>query len=172
MKPTIEQLEPQPIVGIRLPVVQSEIGNRIGELMPELMQHAGDRFTGVVLARWHSWEGDRGDMELAVTVREPMQKSGRIEPAELPACRAAVFLHVGSYDGLAAAWIASKEWLETEGCARSEEAPWEAYLSDCSVVPEAELQTQIVWPLAEETDPHQRHRGGPTGIASEPSTPP
>lgn len=143
---TIENIPSQPVVGIRSMTKMEEIGDRIGELMPELMAHVGDRMAGPPIARWHTWEDDAGEMEVAVPVREPMEGTDRIQPSELPAGRAAVAMHVGPYDTLKDTWNAFGQWMKEQGLEPTG-APWEQYLSDCSVTPADQLQTRIVWPI-------------------------
>ena len=144
--PVIQTLSARPVLGVRASVRQAEIGDVIGRLLPALLAVAGPHVAGPPLARWHAWEGDRGDMELAVPVSTPQAPSGTAAPGELPGGRAAVLEHVGSYDGLAAAWERMRVWLEAEGH-QGAGAPWEEYVSDCGVTPAEQLVTRIVWPL-------------------------
>jgi len=143
---TIETIPSQPVVGIRTMTKMGEIGDRIGALMPELGDFAGDRMAGPPLARWHTWEGDAGEMEVAVPVREPVAGTDRIQASELPAGRAAIAMHIGPYDDLKDTWNALGAWMKEQGLEPAG-APWEQYLSDCAVTPADQLQTRIVWPV-------------------------
>jgi effector-binding domain-containing protein len=143
---TIENITSQPIVGIRTQTTMAEIGNNIQRLMPELGAFVGDRMAGGPLVRWHSWEDNAGEMELAVPVREPMEGTDRVQPGELPAGRAAVALHVGPYDSVADTWNAFGAWMNEQGLERAG-APWEQYLNDPQCTPPQDLQTKIVWPI-------------------------
>jgi len=146
MSPTIETLEPRPILGIRTHVKLNEIGNTIGELLQELMPYVGANAAGAPLARYHTWENDDGQIEVAVPVREPAAGEGRIVADNLPGGRAAVVMHVGPYDGLKETWEALRAWLEEQGH-ESRDAPWEEYLSDPTQVPPEKLETRVVWPI-------------------------
>lgn len=147
MKPTFETLEERPALGLRRRVRVVEIGDRIGEMMPVLMAVAGPHAAGPPLARWHGWEGDRGEMELAVPVRAPTEGRGEVAATTLPGGRAVVFWHVGPYDGLRAACEALTAWMgEHEVVGR--DAPWEEYVDDPRTTPTEELRTRIVWPVA------------------------
>jgi AraC family transcriptional regulator len=146
MEPSIEILSDQPVLGIRTPVKVSEIGARIGELMPRLMSVAGPHVAGPVVSRWHAWTGEAGEMELAVPVREAVEGGNGVEAATLPGGRAAVFVHTGSYEGLPDAWRVANAWVKEQGHA-CRAAPWEEYLDDCKVTPVEQVRTRIVIPI-------------------------
>jgi len=143
---SIETIPAQPIVGVKTRTTIAQIGDDVGRIMPELMQHASVSMAGPPLARWHSWKGDAGEMEVAVPVNGPVESSGRIEASELPGGRAAVAIHVGSYEGLKATWEDFGKWMEEQGLEGSA-APWEQYMSDCDTTLPEDLQTRIVWPV-------------------------
>ena len=143
----IEQLEAQPVAGIRTPVRISEIGQRIGELVPEMETALGDRIAGPLLARYHTWKDGAGEMEVAFPVREPIEPTGRVRPGELPAGPAVIAEHVGPYEGLKAAWAEVQQWTRAEGLQHREPA-WEWYIDDCNTTPPETLVTWIVCPIA------------------------
>jgi effector-binding domain-containing protein len=142
----IEELTEQPYVFIRLETRQSEIGEKIGACLGRMMPLVGARAAGAPLARWYEWTGDSGVMEVGVPVSEPMEGLGDIEACVLPAGRAAVVTHIGSYDGLAATWERLKGWMEQEGL-EARAAPWEQYVDDCSTTPVEKVRTVIYWPV-------------------------
>ena len=146
MEFTIETLEPQQVLGIRSHTNITEIGNRIGEFMPEVGACVGDRQAGPPLARYHTWENHAGEMEVAIPVREACAGEGRVEAAELPGGRAVIAVHVGPYEGLKEAWTAVGAWIKEQGL-EPRAAPWESYVSDPTQTPAAELETRIVWPI-------------------------
>ena len=151
MNPTIQEIASRHTVGIRRTVKQAEIGAVIGQVMPAIMEAAGEHMAGPVISRWHAWENDAGDMEVCVPVKEPLHPEGECEAGTLPGGRAVVADYIGSYEGLPGAWTEFKQWLVANGHASAEGqegvAPWEEYHSDCSVTPEDELLTRIVWPI-------------------------
>ena len=146
MKFSIETIPAQPVLGIRTQTTLAQIGDDIGRVMPELAGHAGERMAGPPLARWHTWDGNSGEMEVAVPVREAAETSGNIEASELPGGRAAVAIHVGPYEELKVTWEALKSWMTEQGL-EGTAAPWEQYISDPGTTPAEELQTRIVWPV-------------------------
>ncbi len=146
MEIKIENIEPQPIVGIRESVTMSVIGNRIGELAPKVMAQAGEKAAGPLIARYHTWDGDGGEMEVAVPVSGEVG-DGRAVACTLPGGRAVVATHFGPYEGLKSAWEAVGAWMKEQGLEGSA-APWELYMSDPSQVPPEKLETRIVWPVS------------------------
>ncbi|MHC4955424.1 MAG: GyrI-like domain-containing protein [Planctomycetota bacterium] len=136
----IEEISAQPIVGVRKNVAQTEIGDTVGQVLGELMPRLGPNAVGAPLARYHTWKGDRGEVEVAVPVKEPMEEN------ELPGGRAVVAVHVGPYDTLKDTWEAVGVWMKAHGL-EGRAAPWEQYVSDCSNTPPEKLETRIIWPI-------------------------
>ncbi|MGE0193281.1 MAG: GyrI-like domain-containing protein [Planctomycetota bacterium] len=146
MKMDVVELERTPVLGVKVDVKQSEIGHRIGELLPQLMKVAGSQAAGAPLARWHAWKDDVGTMELAVPVKRALPATGRFQPDALPGGKAIVTWHVGPYDDLHVTWKALREAMKERGLEGRAE-PWEEYVSDCSSVPADQVRTRIVWPI-------------------------
>ena len=148
MEPQIETLDAKHCVGVRTPVRQQEIGERIGALLPAVMAVAGDAIAGPPFARWLEWDAaaNSGLMELGVPVARPVAGRDDVAAGELSAGRAVVHWHVGPYDGLAKSWEFVRAWTTERGLV-ARGAPWEEYCSDCAVTPPAELRTRIVWPI-------------------------
>ena len=148
MELRIEEQTQRPMLAIRRTVTGAEVGEAVGAAAGPLFEAAGEHATGLMVSRWHTWDDDTGGiMEVGVVTKSAVTPPEGIDASALPAGRAVVTEYVGPYEGLAAAWITFKEKMAAEGH-EGGEAPWEEYLSDCSVTPAAELVTRIVWPLA------------------------
>jgi len=146
MDVTIETLEAQPIVGIRVQTKISEIGDKIGACMGELAPFVGDRCSGPPLARYHTWDGEGGEMEVALPVHEAIEGSGHLQPGELPGGRAAVVMHVGPYENLNRTWQALGTWIKEQGL-EGGAPPWECYMNDPGANPPEKWLTKIIWPV-------------------------
>jgi len=146
MEIRIEEVREQPVVGIRTEIQKSEIGDRVGELLGEILPHVGPRAAGAPLAVYHTWENDQGDVEIAVPVRPETEATGRMQRHDLPGGRAVVLTHIGPYDNLQQSWDEIGAWIKEKGV-QPRAAPWEQYVSDCAQVAPEKLETRIVWPI-------------------------
>jgi AraC family transcriptional regulator len=66
-----------------------------------------------------------------------------LERMEMPACRWAIFTHVGPYSGLKDSWMRAYEELAAQGLQTADIPDWEVYVDDCEVVPTDRLRTEI-----------------------------
>ena len=124
-----------------------DIGAAIDAHLPALLDALGDRVTGPLSARYHSWGEDGGEVEFLLPVGDADPAPAGYAEAHLRGGPLLVARYVGPYGGLKQAWMDLLAWVEaTEHTVN--DAPWETYVSDCGVVPEAELVTEIVLPLA------------------------
>ena len=141
-----EELGSQPYLFIKTETKQSEIGDKIGACLGQIMPLAGANAAGAPFCRWHSWEGDSGVMEVGMPLTAPVDGQGDVQSGELPAGKAAVVTHVGSYEGLAGTWEKLKAWMAEEGM-ECRADPWEHYVDDPTAVPVEQLRTIIYWPI-------------------------
>lgn len=65
----------------------------------------------------------------------------------VPGGRVAVYVHKGSYDGIAAAWDAMYRWFETSGEVEDDRPPFDRYLNGPDEVAPMDLLTEICVPL-------------------------
>jgi effector-binding domain-containing protein len=103
------------------------MGPAIGEVMAAA--HAQDIGpAGPVFSRHFRIDPEVFDFEVGVPVDEPVTPVGRVEAAELPACKVARAIYPGPYEGLAGAWGELGDWIKTNGLAPAD-GFWEVYLS-------------------------------------------
>lgn len=89
-------------------------------------------------------EGGEVQVEAGYATGSAVPGSGRVRPGWLPGGEAAVCLHEGPRESIAAAYDALREWLRSQ---KREAAgdPWEVYLTPPG---EAPARIEVVWPLA------------------------
>jgi effector-binding domain-containing protein len=151
---------PQPTVAVRVQPAWAtlDIGALFDRHIPEIAQRLGALGAapaGPPYARYHRFGPDGNDIELGFPVAAPMTalpevaaiSPGEIGRSELPGGEAAVTVHVGTYEGLSAAYDRLHAWVMEQGRAPAA-GPWESYRDNPAVVPTDELRTDITWPLA------------------------
>lgn len=147
----IEEMAAQPISAIRLTTSQEAVGEALGEALPEVwgvLESQGITPAGPPIVRYYSFDNDTLELDAGMPTVEPAPAHGRVQPAMLPAGRAAVGDHIGPYDTLRETYAALEAWMSGEGLT-PREGPWEVYLTDPGEVPDpAQWRTQIVWPVA------------------------
>ncbi len=111
------------------------------------LREAGIAPGGPPFARYFARRPEGLDMAAGFPVAEPFLGAGVVQPGELPAGPAAVATHVGSYQGLEAAWNALRERADARGQQLGDD-PWEVYfIGPGSGVDEGQWRTELVWPL-------------------------
>lgn len=157
--PRVVDLQPQPTVAARVQQSFDELD--IGALFGLHMSNVADRIAdlggtpaGPPYARYYEFGPERADVEFGIPVAAPVQnlrplaecEPGEVGAGELPGGPAAVTLHVGAYPELGNAYQRLQDWIPAQGHTPGV-APWESYVKDPSEVAEADLQTELVWPL-------------------------
>ena len=166
----IVELEVVWVAAIRSIVAAEDFADFMSDalsLVATALREAGIPPAGPPFARYFAMGPDGLDMAAGFPVAEPflgasdahpLPESGVAEavpssvivhPDELPAGPAAVATHVGSHQGLEAAWNGLRERVDAMGRQLGED-PWEVYfIGPGSGVDEAEWRTELVWPLRE-----------------------
>jgi effector-binding domain-containing protein len=157
--PRIVDLPPQPTVAARVQQPFDELD--IGPLFELHMANVADRIadlggepSGAPYARYYEFGPERADVEFGVPVAAPVPnlrplaecEAGEVGSGELPGGPAAITVHRGAYPGLSAAYDRLRDWMREHGHAPGVGA-WESYLDDPTEVGEADLRTEVIWPL-------------------------
>jgi effector-binding domain-containing protein len=91
-------------------------------------------------------EDTRAPIEICFPVAAPFEGSGEVYGAELPGGPAAVTLHHGPYAEIGPAYHTVSGWVADHGHELAA-GPREVYLNDPRELPEADLLTEVQWPI-------------------------
>lgn len=157
--PRIIDLSPQPTVAARVrePFDEVDIGALFGLHVPNVTDRIADLGgtpAGAVYARYHEWGPEHADVEFGIPVAAPVTnlrplsecEAGEVGSSELPGGPSAIIVHRGSYRGLGGAYDRLREAIKAEGRTAGS-GPWESYIDDPTEVGEADLRTEVIWPL-------------------------
>ncbi len=146
----VQDLPEQHVAQRRAVVDQEHLREFFDNAFPEVwlaLEAQGLSPAGPPYARYHGMPGETVDVEAGFPV-EGFTGSADVAPGVLPACRAAVGLHVGAYEGLADTWEAMMRWGAEQGLQRAGDDFWEVYLSDPGAEPDpSRWRTQLVQPV-------------------------
>jgi effector-binding domain-containing protein len=150
---TVKELQPQPVVSIRLHGLEniSEVmGPTLGELFGYIAQSGGFP-AGPPFTIYPDTEvaADEMDFDVCVPVSRLLTATDRIDACELPGGRAAATVHMGPYTDVGGAYQALMTWIQAHGH-ETAGPPREVYLTDPSQVDDpAQLRTEVLWPIRE-----------------------
>ena len=144
---TLEQRPEQPAAVVRGHVTVEELPAFLGGAFGEVAAALGAQQlapAGHPFGRYRLVDGGF-DVEAGFPSSAPVSAVGRVEPTVLPGGAVATTMHVGSYDGVAAAYQAVTDWVEASGYVVAGD-PWECYLDGPEV---AEPRTTVCFPCRE-----------------------
>jgi AraC family transcriptional regulator len=146
----VQHLPEQRVAVRRAVVEQGHLREFFDDAFPQVwlaLQAQGLAPTGPPYARYHGMPGETMDVEVGFPV-EGFTGTDEVVAAVLPACRAAVGVHVGAYEGLPGTWEAMMRWGAEQGLERAGDDFWEVYLSDPGSEPDpSRWRTQLVQPV-------------------------
>lgn len=125
----------------------AEIGQKIGPafgLVHQYLAAAGIPVQGPAVAVYQP-SGNGFAVSAGFVVPTAIPGDGKVIPAELPACQAAVTTHLGSYGDLPAAYAAVRAWMD-ETDHEPGDVMWEEYWSNAAA-PAATTRTDVFWPV-------------------------
>jgi AraC family transcriptional regulator len=137
---------------MRRRITRDEIATALAECLPAVFGYAqrhGLAIAGPPFARYP--EVGMGSLVIeggvSLAAPPPSTPGDGIETLTIPACRAAVAVHRGPYDGLPDSYQQIEKWLRDEGLSAAG-PPWETYLTDPGERPDpATWETEIVQPV-------------------------
>ncbi len=141
---TLEQRAEQPAAVVRGHVDVEELPAFLGGAFGEVGAALGAQRlvpAGPPFGRYRIVDGGF-DVEAGFPASSAVAATGRVEPTVLPGGPVATTMHVGSYDGVSAAYAAVQEWVGSSGYVVAGD-PWECYLDEPDV---AEPRTLVCFP--------------------------
>jgi effector-binding domain-containing protein len=137
---------------VRVTCPADQVSATLASIFPEVIgvvQAQGAEMAGLPFSRYHEIDEEENtiDLEAGITVKAPIQPSGRVTPSELPSGRTATTWHTGSYHELQKSYDRLAAWMEEqELTARG--GFWEVYWTDPGLEPDpSSWRTQILWPV-------------------------
>lgn len=126
---TLETMTERPAAVVTATLPVASIGPFVGEAFGLVMQALGAAHSFPAGEPFASYRmhGDTFDVSAGFPVAAPVAASGRIVPFTLPGGTVATTMHIGPYDGVAAAYDAIMVWLGQEHLVPAGD-PWEVYL--------------------------------------------
>jgi effector-binding domain-containing protein len=148
----LQTLEAQNVAMVRLEIDADKVSTTLATILPEVVRTVTEQkaeMMGPPFSRYHriDTEANRIDVEAGIPVKAPIRPSGRVKPGTLPAGRAAMTWHVGSYHKLQQSYDRLGAWMKSEGLA-ARGGFWEIYWTDPGLEPDPSTwRTQIFWPV-------------------------
>jgi effector-binding domain-containing protein len=150
---TVKQLPAQPVAATRASTDLRHIGDAIGTGVHLVLDELGRRGlepAGPLQVVYHADqvldEDTAAPIEICFPVAAPFQGSGEVYATELAAGPAAVTVHRGPYAEIGPAYHTVSGWVADHGHELAG-GPREVYLNDPREVAEADLLTEVQWPI-------------------------
>jgi effector-binding domain-containing protein len=113
----------------------------------QAIEEQGVTVAGPPFARYNGMPGEWVDLEAGFPIAGAFAGHDDLVASTLPACRAVVGVHAGTYETLGSTWLALQEWAAEQGL-RSRDEFWECYVSDPGEVRDPDdLRTELVQPV-------------------------
>lgn len=147
----IREVKEQHTLALRYTTPVSKLSETMGKLYNEIaahMQQEGIPFAGAPFALYHNMDMEALDVEIGFPVHGPVKGLGKIQAGTLPGGKALCTLYTGPYSGIEKPYGELMDYIQQHKL-KTASVSYEYYLNDPETTPEAELQTEIYFPLEE-----------------------
>ena len=119
-----------------------------GEIMAHIAATGGEQ-DGQPFCIWHQYDpGGHNYLEAGIPMNETVEGTGRVKEGFIPAGKAVMGVHKGSYHSADVSYHAIEEYMSDKGL-HQEGSPWEVYVTDPIEVPDtAQWITHIFFRIA------------------------
>ena len=146
----IKDVVEQKTAAVRLTTSIADLPNTIGKVYHEIMAHLhrqGGQVTGPPFVLYHNMDMQALDVELDFPVDRVIDAEGRIRAGTLPGGKILSEVHTGPYSTLEKTYTAVMSHIEEQGL-HVTDWMYESYLNSPENTPEAQLKTEVCFPLA------------------------
>jgi effector-binding domain-containing protein len=130
-------------------VSMATIAQAMGEAFGAISAHVeagGAQYAGPPFAIYPDEMADEFDAVICMPVAPGATGGAGVALEEIPGGRAATTVHAGPYPEVCKAYDALQKWMTDNGC-HPGGPPREIYLNEPGTVPDAELLTEVDWPI-------------------------
>lgn len=140
----------QPVLSMRIRTSVDKLPQELGKIYGAVIQYLneiGEKPASIVFAAYYNMDMDDLDLEAGFIVKKPLPGKGDIKASEIPPGKQVSCFHKGPYNEVESAYNAIMQWMEKNNCTPTGVA-YEFYYNSPLEVPESELLTKIMFPLA------------------------
>ena len=144
----IRDIEPQVAAVKRVTTTAADLAGVIDKMFPGLFGELASKGVEPVGPPFVRYLKTGDDMEVELGIPIPHDTSpGAVKSVALPGGPTAVYVYIGPYDGLPAAWAQFGQWVQRQG--REQDSPfWESYVTDPRQEPDpSQRLTELYMPL-------------------------
>jgi AraC family transcriptional regulator len=147
---TVKELPAQLALTVHTRATMATIAAAMGEAFGAIMAHVeagGAQYAGPPFALYPGEMTDEFDIVVCMPVAPGASAGPGVDLEEVPGGTVACAMHKGPYSGVGEAYGALQAWMAANG-KRPGGPPREVYLNEPGAVPDAELLTEVDWPIA------------------------
>jgi effector-binding domain-containing protein len=145
-----KQQPEQPVLSIRTRTAVQDLPQKIGPGYQAVMAQLAalnEQPAGYPFVAYYNMDMQDLDIEIGFPVSRVLPGQGEVQPGVIPAGTVATCLYTGPYNEMPPAYDALNAWIKDNGY-QATGTVYEFYPNSPMDTPPAELQTQIVFPVA------------------------